>query len=308
MARIHSIYRYPIKGLSPEPLARTTLTPGETVPGDRLYAIENGPSGFDPQMRRYLAKTHFLMLMKNERLANLRTSFNHQTHTLTIETPTPPSPFKSEGESSSQSISSPWKGEVGVRSMPGGGQSLRGDLRTADGRAAIEQYFAAYCADELRGPPKILHAQGHSFSDVAKKVVSIINLNSVAAIEDMVGAPVNPLRFRANVYVEGWPAWSELDLVGKELTITPRLPSPLAGEVGDPRLDRGAPGEGSAVRLKIVKRIVRCAATNVDPATGIRDLELPQTIMRKFGHADCGIYAEVIEGGEIAAGDAIAIL
>ncbi len=74
MAIIQSIYRYPIKGLSPEPLARVALAPGETVPGDRLYAIENGPSGFDRLTQPYLSKTHFLMLMKNERLASLRTS------------------------------------------------------------------------------------------------------------------------------------------------------------------------------------------------------------------------------------------
>jgi len=61
------------------------------------------------------------------------------------------------------------------------------------------------------------------------------------------------------------------------------------------------------VRLKIVKRIVRCAATNVDPATAMRDLNIPQTLMRNLGHADCGIYAEVVEGGEIAPGDAIDI-
>ena len=45
-AKIHAIYRYPIKGLSPEPLDRAALTSGDTVPGDRIYAIENGPSGF----------------------------------------------------------------------------------------------------------------------------------------------------------------------------------------------------------------------------------------------------------------------
>jgi len=152
---------------------------------------------------------------------------------------------------------------------------VRGDLRTADGRAAVEEFFAVFCADELRGPPKILHAPGHSFSDVASKVVSIINLASVAAIEGLVGVPVNPLRFRGNVYVDGWPAWSELDLVGKELTI------------------------GTA-RLKVVKRIVRCAATDVDPDTGLRDLQIPKTVMSAFGHADCGIYEEVRQGGEIA--------
>ena len=57
-------------------------------------------------------------------------------------------------------------------------RAVAGDLRTAEGRAAIEAFFASYCADELRGPPKVLHAPGHSFSDVAKKVVSIINLAS----------------------------------------------------------------------------------------------------------------------------------
>src|SRR3977135_3307852 len=90
-AKINSIYRYPVKGLSPEPLAGTILTPGETVPGDRLYAIETGPSGFDPQTPRHQPKTRYLMLMRNERLAMLRTRFDDASHVLTIEKdgPTP---------------------------------------------------------------------------------------------------------------------------------------------------------------------------------------------------------------------------
>ncbi len=63
----------------------------------------------------------------------------------------------------------------------------------------------------------MLESPGHSFSDVARKVVSIINLASVRAIENMVGAPVHPLRFRANLYVEGWPAWHEFDLLDRTL-------------------------------------------------------------------------------------------
>ena len=203
------------------------------------------------------------MLMKNERLAALHTAFDQDTHVLTIEAPA--LGLAAGGEAS------------------GGGQKLRADLRTQEGRLAVEAFFRRFMPKELRGPPKILHAEGHSFSDVARKVVSIINLASVAAIEDMVGGPVNPLRFRGNVYVEGWPAWSELDLVGRELKI-------------------------GGARLKVVKRIVRCAATNVDPDTGARDLNIPQTLMRNLAHADCGIYAEVIDGGEIAAGDEIEIV
>ena len=93
-----------------------------------------------------------------------------------------------------------------------GRQAARGDLRSKDGRLAIEAFFRRFMPKELRGPPKVLHGEDHSFSDVARKVVSIINLASVAAVEDAAGAPVNPLRFRGNLYVAGWPAWREFEL------------------------------------------------------------------------------------------------
>ena len=250
-ASVQRIYRYPVKGLSPESLATTVLAPGATVAADRLYAIENGPIGFDPAAPAYFPKIRFLMLMRNERLARLDTRFDAPTHTLVIH--------------------------------EGGREAARGDLRTPDGRKAIEDFFAAFCADELRGPPRVLHAPGHSFSDVARKVVSIINLASVAEVETLEGVPIDPLRFRANLYVEGWPAWSELDLVGATLSV------------------------GATVRLKVVKRIVRCAATDVQPGTGIRDTTIPQTLMRNLNHADCGIYAEVVAGGSIASGDRIGL-
>lgn len=64
------------------------------------------------------------MLMRNDRLAALRTDHDEASHTLRI-----------------------------VRD---GREAARGDLRTEDGRAAIERFFATYCADELRGPPKVL--------------------------------------------------------------------------------------------------------------------------------------------------------
>ena len=248
-ARIHSIYRYPIKGLSPQPLTRVAVVEGATLPADRLYAIENGPSGFDPAAPAYFPKIRFLMLMRNERLAALRTDYDEASHTLTIH----------------------WQGR----------KAAGGDLRTVEGRTAIERFLADYCADELRGPPRVLSGAGHSFSDVAKKVVSIINLASVEAVENVAGAPADLLRFRGNLYVEGWPAWHEFDLLGKELHV------------------------GNGVRLKVIKRIVRCAATEVDPATGIRDLNIPRLLMHYFGHADCGIYAEVIAAGEMAVGDSV---
>lgn len=246
-ARVQAIYRYPVKGLSPQALERVALAVGETLPCDRLYAIEDGPSGFDPAAPEYFPKQRFLMLMRNERLAALDARFDEASHTLSI--------------------------------VENGEEAARGDLRTAEGRAAIEAFFAEFGGKELRGPPRVLYAPGHSFSDVAAKVVSIINLASVAAIEDLVGAPVDPLRFRGNVYVAGWPAWREFDLIGETIAI------------------------GAAARLKVVKRIERCAATNVEPFTGVRDMNIPKALVRRFDHADCGVYAEVVAAGEVAVGD-----
>src|SRR3954470_17810970 len=83
-AKVHAIYRYPVKGLTPEPLSRTRLDVGATVPADRRYAIENGPSAFDPAAPRHHPKTRYLMLMKNERLARLRPRYDDESHTLVI--------------------------------------------------------------------------------------------------------------------------------------------------------------------------------------------------------------------------------
>jgi hypothetical protein len=247
-AQIASLYRYPVKGLSPEPLSRVALTAGQTLPADRRYAIENGPSGFDPAQPEWMSKAYFLMLMRDEWLAGLHTYFEDASNILTIR--------------------------------HNGAVEAQGNLETAEGRTAIERFFALKFAGEIKGPPKILSGGGHSFSDVAKKVVSIINLASLRAIEGMVGEPVHPLRFRANMYVSGWPAWHEFELLGQTLAI-------------------------GGARLKIVKRIVRCAAINVDPETAARDLNIPQALMQRCGHAECGVYAEVIAGDAVGVGDAI---
>jgi uncharacterized protein len=249
-AQVASLYRYPVKGLSPEPLPSVALGVGQTLPADRRYAIENGPSGFDPAAPKWMVKAYFLMLMRDEWLAALHTHFDDESGILTIRRD--------------------------------GAIAARGNLETAEGRTAIERFIADNYAGSIKGPPKVLSSDGYSFSDIARKVVSIINLGSVQAIENMVGQPVHPLRFRANLYVRGWPAWHEFDLMDQTLAI------------GD-------------VRLKVVKRIVRCAAVNVDPDTAARDLRIPQALAQRVGHSDCGVYAEVIAGGTIGVGDTIAV-
>lgn len=248
MASLAQLYRYPVKGLSADALSRVTLTPGKTIPFDRAWAVENGPSGFDPGAPKHLPKIVFLMLMRNERLAELATSFDEATRTLTIRR--------------------------------NGSVKLRAPLETEDGRRAIEDFFGTFAADDLRGPPKLLESPGHSFSDTAANVLSLINLATVRAIGEAVGAEVHPLRFRGNLYVEGMPAWSEFDWAGKRLRI---------GEI----------------EFTVAKRIERCAATNVNPVTAVRDLAIPKSLLQAFGHAHCGVYLRVEAGGTLSVGDVV---
>ncbi len=248
--RIASLQRYPVKGLSPETLSSVALTKGDYFPGDRLFAVENGPAGFDPADPQHQPKIKFLMLMRNESLARLKTRYVDSITTLFIE--------------------------------EGGREVARGDLSTREGRLAIEAFFCRFMPKELRGPPKVLAApEGFRFTDSRRGYVSLINLASVRELETVVGSAVDPLRFRGNIHVEGLAPWAEFDLVGQVLTTS------------------------TGVRLKVTKRIERCAATNVDPETGMRDLEIPKSLMRAYGHFDCGIYAEVLSGGSLANGESL---
>ncbi|HEV2554085.1 MAG TPA: MOSC N-terminal beta barrel domain-containing protein [Bosea sp. (in: a-proteobacteria)] len=246
--RIASLYRYPVKGLSPERLTSAQLEANAYFPGDRLFAIENGPSGFDPAEPVHQPKIKYLMLMRHEALATLRSRYDDASGELVI--------------------------------ARDGQEVLRADTQTAAGQGAISAFFETFMPEALRGQPRLLRAPaGYRFTDSRSGFVSLINLASVADLEKRIGSAVDPLRFRGNIMIEGLAPWSELDLVGRELTTA------------------------SGVKLKVIKRIERCAATNVDPQTGARDLQLPKALMTAFGHVDCGIYCQIMAGGRVAEGE-----
>jgi uncharacterized protein YcbX len=250
--RVTALYRYPVKGLSPEPVERAELETSGHFPGDRLYAVENGPSGFNPVAPRHQPKTKYLMLMRDEALARLRTRYDDATATLTIE---------------------------------GDGHSLAARLDTEEGRGAVEDLLRRFIPESLKGEPKVLAAPPqYRFTDSPTGYVSLINRASVQMLEDELGVPVSPLRFRGNLLVEGLTPFAELDMLGQVIE---------------------AP---SGLRLKITKRTVRCAATNVDPDTAARDLDIPWTIDKRLGHRDLGVYLEVIAGGGVAVGDELRVV
>jgi uncharacterized protein YcbX len=241
------IYRYPVKGLSAEALDTARLREGAGIPCDRAFGLALSTSPLESGEPRWQPKSHFATLVRHERLAALDAHFDARTGVLTVRR--------------------------------GGKPVARGAVGTPVGRAMLEEFFRAYLKGELPGPPRLVGSpEGPMLSDQAQPALSLIGLASVADIERVIGRPVDPLRFRANVYLKGMPAWAEFGWIGREITL-------------------------GGARLRVVSRIPRCVATNVEPGSGIRDMAIPPRLQAGFGHTDCGVTATVVAGGTISVGD-----
>ncbi|BCJ89879.1 molybdenum cofactor sulfurase [Terrihabitans soli] len=193
MAKITDLFRYPVKGLSPEPMNSLTLTRDNGIPFDREYALALGTTEFDPDHPEPLDKGFFLMLRNNEALAALRTKYDPARDRLSVAL--------------------------------NGHAVLSAELGTDEGRDAVERFFERYMGEEAKGRPKLVRSAGHKFTDasvvspVFMRSVSIVNLASIHALEAAVGEPLHRLRFRGNIYIEGLEPWEELEWVDREIRI-----------------------------------------------------------------------------------------
>ncbi len=249
MPRIASLYLWPVKGLSGQRLAQADIRAGHPLAHDRRWALERTHGVFDPVNPRHVPKGKFLQLVNTARLAALQTDYDPQTATLTL--------------------------------LRDGKPLARGQLTTPAGRAIIEQFLAAWLKDDVPAPPRIVGAADHHFFDVPKPWLSLINLETLKDISRLTGRKVQPERFRANIYIEGLPAWAEFDWVGKDICIEGRR------------------------ALRATERIGRCIATGVDPETGERDMHIPRALLDAYGHKDCGLYLEPVADMTITPGQQI---
>jgi hypothetical protein len=253
---VRSLYHYPIKGLSPQPLQSVELTAGCGFPFDREFGLARFDSGFDPRDPRPLRKNHFLMLARDERLASLQTHLDPQTAHFTIH----------------------------VAGRP----VHEADLSEPAGAAATGEFFGRTFGLDEAHRPTLAHAVPHRFTDVSvdspqmMNAISLINLASVEDLGRRIGAQVDPLRFRANVYFDGWAPFSELERVDQEIRV-------------------------GSLRLRFLRRIGRCAATEVNLQTATRDLPIPRMLKEQYGHIHMGVYAEVLTSGSLKTAEVISV-
>src|SRR5579875_3890405 len=142
--RVERLYRYPVKGLTPEALDEAAVEEGGCLPWDRAFALAQGDAPFDPARPEWLRKSNFMCLMKNASIAALRSSFD------------------------------PARGRLVIRAPDGTG--VEANALTEAGRARIGAWLAAFLGADARGEPRFHYVPGHSFCDQRSKVVSLINL------------------------------------------------------------------------------------------------------------------------------------
>jgi len=163
------------------------------------------------------------------------------------------------------------------------------NIATDKGKQEASLFLKSYLSLPEDETPQLFEASPHRFTDVSvvstemMNAVSLINLDSVSAFSNAIGKNIDPMRFRGNIHISGLQPFSELAMVDRQFTI------------------------GSAL-FKFVKRTKRCPATEVDPSTGERDIKLPKLLQEYYGHADMGVYAQVLGGGTIYPGDGVEFL
>lgn len=247
MVAVSKIYRYPIKGLSAQPLANVVLEADKPFPLDRIFALVRPGAPIDRNDPKWAKKGLFVMLMLEENLARVSTCLDVDSLLLTVK--------------------------------QGNQQVIAAQLADEADRTKVESFFWQLLPT-LRAPPALVRSTGGHFMDKPDNVISLINLATVRSLEQQWGVEIDPLRFRANIYIDGARPWEEFDWVGSEIRI------------------------GGTV-FAVDRKNGRCGATNVNPATGRRDLDIPSSLRAAFGHKNLGVYLIVRDGGEIAVGDSV---
>lgn len=144
----------------------------------------------------------------------------------------------------------------------------------------IADWIAPIAAPSGPPPYRIVSIPGGNMHDFKDTHISIGNLASLRALEGMAGMTLDRIRFRMNLWIDGAAPWEEFDWDGREIAI-------------------------GAARFRITGRVKRCQATNANPETGRRNTEITKLLYERFKHMDFGLYAQVIEGGDIAIGDEV---
>ena len=241
---VSSLWRHPIKSHGREALSQVTLIPGQTMPGDRVWAVAHEAAKTDG--------------------SECAPCFNF-----------------SRGSKAPQlmAISAELQGDRVTLRHP-----QRPDLGFAPDteQEAFLDWVKPLMPADRAASARIVRVPGRGMTDSDFPSISLCNMASHRAVEQKLDRTLSIVRWRGNIWFEGLPLWDEFDWLGRDVRI------------------------GEAV-LRVRERITRCMATTANPETGERDADTLRAL-NSWDHQDFGVYAEVLQGGEIRVNDEVQVL
>lgn len=247
MGQLAQIWRYPVKSHGREAIAAARLTAGECLPGDRIWAIAHEASKADNSA--WSPCSGFTRVASSPALAAIQAQLLDDGQTVTLSHPEQHSLTVAPDQQPDRLLA--WVTPL-----------------TAAGRAA---------------PARVIRVPGRGLTDSDYPSLTIGNLASHRAVEGRLGRSLQIERWRANLWLDGLPAWEEFDWIGREVQI------------------------GGAT-LRIVERTGRCAAPSANPDNGRRDADLLAFLDQQWNHTDFCVHAQVTQSGPIATGDTTKVL
>lgn len=246
-ATVANIWRHPIKSHGREEVCEVKLTSGECLPWDRRWAVAHERSCFDVERPSWQPPNEFSRGAKSPRLMAITAYVDDYLGKVTLSHPDRLDITINPDDEGDANLFVQW-----VMPISNGSRSLPARL--------------------IRGP--------RAMTDTDFQSISIINKASHAALEGELDQSLSLERWRGNIFVDGWDAWAERDMIGKKIRI------------------------GKA-ELEIRENIRRCMATTVNTDTGERDADTLGGLKKGFGHQDMGVYAVVTNSGYIRQGDQV---
>lgn len=195
MPTVAALYRYPVKGFTPEPVSVLPVLPGGRVAGDRVlnFRFADAPVGDGEWCRKY----HGVVMANTPGLARLTVAFDDRTRRLSMR--------------------------LGDAVLADEALDPAGRERLA---AALTRYVQSLDENPLRDHPQRLPIKlvgdgvRPRYQDNEAGQVTLHGRASLASAAAAFGdADHDERRYRHNIVIDGAPAWEEQSWVGRRLRV-----------------------------------------------------------------------------------------
>ena len=238
---VSGLWRHPIKSHGSEAITRVEVTEGCALPFDRRWAVAHEAAKLPDD--GWAPCVHFSRGAKAPALMAISAKTDEATGRVTLSHP-----------------------DLGTLELDPDTEGQR-----------LVDWTGGLVPQDRAQSVRVVRARDQAWTDSPFPSISLATTATLDALSERLGQPLDPRRFRINIWVDGATPFAEFDWVGREITV-------------------------GGLRFRAEQPITRCLATTANPDTGERDADTLGALEAGWGHRDLGIYLTALSSGELAVG------